>query len=836
LRDIDNQKAPGYNQPKGVIITMRNNAFESISHAAEVVNNIKQGLEMTTATIEKTTIQGHGKLYPEDLCRELKDIIARMDEVHKDLEKPHLRLAFVGTTSAGKSTLVNALVGQAIVPIKQKPMSAGVVRIRNGKDMGMEVLETPNMKWEKGKFDVHSANDIYKANEEIMEKYHDAVKENVEVKAPRIDITLPAIAAKNGGIPSSLIEIPKGIELELIDLPGIKTVVDPLNMEVIQQNLVGAFLIIVMNFLETDEDKINKLLSEVKRTVDSICRNPKALLFILNRVDARNFTDDAVNDVISQLEIGLKEKLGLPEIPVIYPMKALYWFYLQTAWGPEETPLFNKGGREDIQSYIKAFLIDGARSVKLWGELSDEKKEKEWFDKYNNFKPEELPDEAIQQLLPLVYEESGAKRFWKALQAKLDENIGAVIINPAFRDTVNLLEDFSRSTQGILSVRKLTTEAEISRQLDRVKSLTEEIKKNFELFKEKLSKDLDESQKQIRAGDVPIIPEFTAMNQVMMDIRADIYYKLLDPVFSCIFNPGAEAYESLKESLLDHIPRKMAISIHDAVVDLISKHYTEEDAKEGRSIQVDENEKNQEKLDERDKLLRIQEQQYNVYKCVCAAMHNRCQLLLQEKVYDFNIIIKKITTEKTKELARELRENNTDRADLASLLIPPARVDDSKKEIDLTGVKAISDAWTHEFNIRDKNFTETIETLINAVKDLLKRKPVNLDRKVPVVKYRLHSVDESIKYLADGWLEETLKRIWVILCDEMSTIIEEEVEAYGKSLEKSEEQIKEALEKQFEIIKQDLESILSQTQETADQISREATRYEGFQREILRES
>ena len=808
---------------------MRDNAFEKIADAAEMVKGIKEGLDITSSTIEKTIIADKEKLYPENLCRELKEIIARMAEVYADLQKPCLRLAFIGPTSSGKSTLLNGLIGQTIAPIEAAQMSAGVVRIRNGKDIEMEVLETSDMKWEKGKYDVHSVDRIYELSKGIMLQYHDAVKEDMKIKAPRIDIKLP-IAPKNGGIPSSMINIPDGIELELIDLPGLKTVVDPLNMEVIQQNLVGAFLLIVLNYSETDDDKINKLLSEIKRTVDAICRNKKALLFILNRVDLRMSTDNPLEERISRLEKEIKEKLDLPEDPLIIPMSSLPLYYLQVSWGAEEKPLFKRGGEKESLKYIQSFFDDCGKIIRQMEKSSSEKED--WFERHTWRNIDTWTDTEIQQLVYWVYEHSGASEFWRALQEKLDENIGAVIINPALRNTVSLLEDFSRSAQGILEVRKLSTDTEIVRQLEIVKSLAEEIKKKLKLHKEKLHKELKESVENCKAGLVPPpISQFKEMETVRININNDVLDNLFTPVFDCILcNSDDEAVEELEKGLSEHIPQQMAIDIRRAINNLIKADYKEY-AKDGHEIKVDAKRRNQEILDKVDNLRRIQERLLNVYKCVSEAAEIRCQLLLQEKVNFFITMIKDITSEAMKDLAKELRENNLDKTDIASLLIPPARGDENEKKVDLTGIKAISKAWTQELDKRKKNFIEKIKDIF----DRLRGKPVDLSKEVPVVIFKLHSVDESKAHLTK-WLEGTLERIWEILGDEVGKIIEEEMEDYGRSLEKSEDQIKEALMRQFELIKQELTGILAQTQETADQISREETRYEEFQREILKDS
>jgi len=813
---------------------MSENAFVLISQAAEMVKSIKEGLGLTSSYIEKTMIKGSEKLYPEDICAELKDIINSMDKVYADLQKPRLKLAFVGTTSAGKSTLVNGLIGEEIAPMERGQMSAGVLRIQNGKDMVMEVHETKNMEWGKGRYDVHSAKDIYDKNMEIMEKYHNAEKENVE--APRIDITLP-IAPKNGGIPSSMIEIPDGIELELIDLPGLKTVLDQLNLKVIQDNLVGAFNLIVMNYSNTDDDKIKALLEEIKKTVGSICRNKNALLFILNRVDEKAVRDKPLQDLISRLEKDIKEILELPEDPVIFPMNAQALFYLQSAWGVEETPLIDRGGEAKTVTQIQSFFKDCGKIIDQMEESSREKYD--WFGKYTKRNIGDWKKPEIQQLLHWVYEHSGAARFWEALQTKLDKNIGALIINPALGRTVNLLEDFSRRVNNILAVRELDTDEEIRRQQDMIKRLAEEIKRKIKSFKEDLTEDLKKSVENCKEGKVQDIDEniryamqFRKMNNVIVEISHDIDEKLFTPVFDCMLDRGEEAREKLENTLLEDIPRQMATDIRRAIGNLISKGYSEEYAKTGRVIRREEREINREKDEEINALRDVQELLLNVFKCVCAAVLNRCRLLLQEKVFFFEEMIEVITSESMEDLAKTLRANDLNEADIASLLVPPAPVEGTNREINITGVGLISDAWTYEL---DHQKTPVIQMFINALTDILHGKKPDLSGKVYVDTYTLLSVKDAKNQLME-WLGVALKRCWDILGGEMSRIVEEKMKAYGEYLEKSEKQIQAALKKHLELRKENLESYLTQTRDTADQISREAARYGDYQKEILGET
>ena len=70
----------------------------------------------------KTVVPGLGMVDPAAALRERAD----------RLEKGGLRLAIVGTRSRGKSTLINALLGEALLPMSTKPTTAVITLIVNG--------------------------------------------------------------------------------------------------------------------------------------------------------------------------------------------------------------------------------------------------------------------------------------------------------------------------------------------------------------------------------------------------------------------------------------------------------------------------------------------------------------------------------------------------------------------------------------------------------------------------------------------------------------------------------------------------------------------------------
>ncbi|MCW6037144.1 dynamin family protein [Spirulina subsalsa FACHB-351] len=64
------------------------------------------------------------------------------DQTKERLDHPTLSIATLGTTSSGKSTIVNALIGRKIAPILNDEMSGGVLRIKSGEQSVL--ISNPN--------------------------------------------------------------------------------------------------------------------------------------------------------------------------------------------------------------------------------------------------------------------------------------------------------------------------------------------------------------------------------------------------------------------------------------------------------------------------------------------------------------------------------------------------------------------------------------------------------------------------------------------------------------------------------------------------------------------
>jgi predicted GTPase len=629
---------------------MKNSAVAHITDTRDSVKAVHDAVQETARTMQETLWFGNTGLMPD-----LQELIASLNSAYQELCKPCLKIAFVGTTSSGKSTLLNGLSGRRIVPIEAGEMSAGVVRIRNDSILSMKVLETANMDWKPGLYEVHSDDDIYTALRDkesgIMERYWKASAKNSEVMAPQIEITAP-LAPKNGGIPH--FEMPLLLDLEFYDLPGLKNVTDSRNIQVIQKYLAGSFLVVVLNYSDTNSDTRQALLLEIKQTVLEVCKIKEvkeAMVFVLNRIDERNSDDDPLEERIEGLQKDIQSVLELNEVPSIIPMSALPLYHLQTAWGVEPEPLYVKG-EEQVQKsvfHLRKFFGDCAKIIDSMRDESDEKDT--WFTthtKRNIDHEGAWNDDDMPKLLDWVYEYSKGYEFWQVLQKKLDEQIGAVIINPAIGKAVNMLETFSGKIKGVLTILHLSTEEEIQKEKVVIENLARDIKKKLEAFKIQFTEDFNKSIEACRKRDLHAIEssryatQFGEMQDILRQIRIDVHDTVLTPIYNTLCDCDSDHLDDLEKQLGEVVPRKLAHDMRRIVNNLVNKGYMAQYARNGFTVKC----KVSEKSNHTDELERMKSLKHIchafLYPRVKELLICRSKMLLQVQINFFE--------EKTKEI------------------------------------------------------------------------------------------------------------------------------------------------------------------------------------------
>jgi len=216
------------------------------------------------------------------ILADLEDIfLNETSQLLENLQSPSVTILITGTTSSGKSTLVNLLCGAEIIPAAVQEMSAGLVTILHSQHIAIHIDRTPNALWDCGDWYHLSDREIYDRLSSVMNSYLSA-KERGEhnVRYPQIRIEYPLrLLAKN-----SRLQLPRGIQLKIIDLPGLAHQGDTENLSLL--NICNrALFLVTYNSAETDRQKTNILLQAVVKQLQIVGGLSKNMLFLFNRID-----------------------------------------------------------------------------------------------------------------------------------------------------------------------------------------------------------------------------------------------------------------------------------------------------------------------------------------------------------------------------------------------------------------------------------------------------------------------------------------------------------------------------------------------------------------------
>lgn len=256
------------------------------------------------------------RLLPETYQPEMDDLSEKLenslDNLVEELRNPTLTLATTGTTSSGKSTLVNLLCGAEIVPVAVAEMSAGSVTIEFSQEKSLTIHETPGAAWETGEWHGIDEDEIYNRLYETMISYLENRQQQPDLACPQSTISYPFRLVKESNL-----ELPQGTRVRILDLPGLAYVGDEGNASIIRQ-CREALCIVTYNSEEVDPQKVRSLLQEVIDQVKGLGGSPARMLFVLNRIDVfrrdrhwpeteNRFVTNTIKDIKSELTEQLKE-------------------------------------------------------------------------------------------------------------------------------------------------------------------------------------------------------------------------------------------------------------------------------------------------------------------------------------------------------------------------------------------------------------------------------------------------------------------------------------------------------------------------------------------------
>ena len=206
----------------------------------------------------------------------------------------------VATMSAGKSTLINAMLGKELMPSQAGACTAMITRI---KDVDQQKDSFQAAVYRKGR--------LSETYEELDYSIMERLNEDDTVDEVRVYGNMPFVSSDE-------------LSLVLVDTPGPNNARDDSHEEV-QQNALGKsskalVLYIMTNEYGTDDDEIT--LRRVANTMSVGGKQSKdRFLFVVNKMDSRSKNDGSTEETLDQVREYLKAQ-GINN-PNLFPAAAL---------------------------------------------------------------------------------------------------------------------------------------------------------------------------------------------------------------------------------------------------------------------------------------------------------------------------------------------------------------------------------------------------------------------------------------------------------------------------------------------------------------------------------
>lgn len=282
----------------------------------------------------------------------------------------------VATMSAGKSTLINAMLGKELMPSKAGACTAMITRIKD-----------VDQKKDSFRAEVYRKGRLSETYENLDYTIMDRLNEDDTVDEVRVYGNMPFVSSDD-------------LSLVLVDTPGPNNARDDSHEEV-QQNALGKsskalVLYIMTNEYGTDDDEIT--LRRVANTMSVGGKQSKdRFLFVVNKMDCRSKGDGSIEETLDQVREYLKTQ-GINN-PNLFPAAALPALNIRRMEKEkvdedieEETEfLIRKLNRNEELHLEKYASIPGSEKDDIEEQL--EKTRKEWKEKGGE--KNENPQEAL---------------------------------------------------------------------------------------------------------------------------------------------------------------------------------------------------------------------------------------------------------------------------------------------------------------------------------------------------------------------------------------------------------------------------------------------------------
>lgn len=480
---------------------------------------------------------GEGANLPE-LEADARHLLARLHDATTRLSTPSLTLATIGTTSAGKSTVLNAMIGRALAPMRQGETSAGTLTVGHSTTAKarLVIAPTPGAAWECGAWEEITDDEVRERVDRAMTAYFEARKKDLTIQAP--DVRIDA-----GILPGNwreLLDLPANVGIEFIDLPGLNSVNDRANLRVIQSRVKQAACLVVLDYTETDREKRKELLQQLSETVQAFGGRTDTLAFVLNRVDLRNAGEEPVALRLAEFATEVQLVLGLAAAPEIIPITARAVYLAQCAWGPEPFSGTRTASEDNQKTYLGA-LTQGATGGWLRDRLWEDEDARGWFESNRieaALRAGTLTADLHRILLGHLYRWSGLRELWGLLRGRVSDRLSVLLLRPILQETLAAIQSFLALARSTAGVRQAASLADLAAEHARLTDLFTDVRVAIDQERAAFEARLGNAVEHLGRFDDPnalrfaveSIPGFKPIVTAVHELKTDLRDGLLTPL------------------------------------------------------------------------------------------------------------------------------------------------------------------------------------------------------------------------------------------------------------------------------------------------------------------
>lgn len=260
-------------------------------------------------------------------AKEVKDKEQAIAEIFEDiqsgpfdeLKQPDVRRAFemakssdfevnvVATMSAGKSTLINSLLGQRLMPAKQEACTATITEIKDNDSDHFEATI-----YDKD-------GNLIETQPELTYAIMDRLNSNPQVSRIHVEGNIPFVTSDD-------------VSLVLVDTPGPNNSRDPEHKAATYHMLSESsktVVLYIMNATQLAVDDDSNLLGHVAESMKVGGKQSRdRFIFVVNKLDEFKKDEDRIDVALKKVRDYLADN-GI-ENPNIYPASALTALYIRT--------------------------------------------------------------------------------------------------------------------------------------------------------------------------------------------------------------------------------------------------------------------------------------------------------------------------------------------------------------------------------------------------------------------------------------------------------------------------------------------------------------------------